>query len=642
MVSSELLKDKIQYKETRKVDEEDIGHNGSVYDYEIYDTNIELVLGKEKHNYTDFNVIFYPVYLFHDDKIVVKIGVFEIEANKMISSLDEDGDIMIENGNIILFSFSTQEFIEKRLAKYGENMENKGENKEQNKEIKQLDKKDNIEILDTGALLEKETKEMALKNRDEFTKSSANSWIENAMKNNNYSVVDVPGDGDCFFTSIQAAFENVGKKYTILELRKMISEEVTQDLFDQYKMIYNSIKEESERFDVKMKEQKKTNSILKKRHESTLEKTQSDSILEEANKLHDQYKENKTSKESTTELLDEFDFMENIDNTEHMKNMIETNRFWADTWAVSILEHKLNIKVIIMSEEYFNAGDIENILLCTQINDDKKAVKKPSFYVILGHNVNHYYLITYKSKSLLKFNEIPYDIKVKVILKCMENDSGDFYLIDDFKKMKEEIHKTQGDEDEPSEEDDIYGLYDENTVFMIHGKANAKPKPGKGNGEKIKNDNMLNYHLLSKDKCCNDWRRKLSDEWGDEFKLDGKRWYSVNHYMYANKYKKGFPDFYDKFALDSESKISKDLEIAKHAISKTGKYKQEVLRDESIKEDANINIDELREKALMAKFTQNKDFNKLLSETKDAKIVLYVRGGKPKMDTLLMTVRQKI
>jgi predicted NAD-dependent protein-ADP-ribosyltransferase YbiA (DUF1768 family) len=224
----------------------------------------------------------------------------------------------------------------------------------------------------------------------------------------------------------------------------------------------------------------------------------------------------------------------------------------------------------------------------------------------------------------------------------MENDSGDFYLIDDFKKMKEEIHKTQGDEDEASEDDEIYGLYDENTVFMIHGKANAKPKPGKGNGEKIKNDNMLNYHLLSKDKCCNDWRRKLSDEWSQEFKLDGKRWYSVNHYMYANKYKKGFPDFYDKFALDSESKISKDLELAKHAISKTGKYKQEVLRDENIKEDANINIEELREKALMAKFTQNKDFNKLLSETKDAKIVLYVRGGKPKMDILLMTVRQKI
>ena len=40
----------------------------------------------------------------------------------------------------------------------------------------------------------------------------------------------------------------------------------------------------------------------------------------------------------------------------------------------------------------------------------------------------------------------------------MENDSGDFYLIDEFKKMKEEIHKTQGDEDEASEDDDIYGF----------------------------------------------------------------------------------------------------------------------------------------------------------------------------------------
>lgn len=632
MVSSELLKDKIQYKETRKVDEEDIGHNGSVYDYEIYDTNIELILGKEKHNYTDFNVIFYPVYLFHDDKIVVKIGVFEIEANKLISSLDEDGDIMIENGNIILFSFATKDFIEKKMSKNGEKMKNNDNKVEE----KQNDKKENIDILDTGVLLEKETKEIALKNREEFTMSKSNTWIENAMKNNNYSVIDVPGDGDCFFTSIQKAFEKVGKKYTILELRKMISGEVTQDLFDQYKMIYNSIKEESEQLDVKMKEQKKTNAILKKRHESTLERKQSDSILEEANILHNQYNENKTGKESTIELLDEFNFMENVDNVDHMKNVMETNRYWADTWAISTLEYKLNIKVIIMSEEYFESGDIENILLCTQINDDRMSVKKPSYYVILGHNINHYYLITYKSKSLLKFNEIPYDIKVKIILKCMENESGDFYLIDEFKKMKEKIQKTEDDEEE------VYGLYNDETIFMIHGKANAKPKPGKGNGEKIKNDNMLNYHLLSKDKCCNDWRRKLSDEWSQEFKLDGKRWYSVNHYMYANKYKKGFPDFYDKFALDSESKISKDLELAKHAISKTGKYKQEILRDEKIKEDANVNNNELRENALMAKFTQNKDLNKVLKETKDAKIVLYVRGGKPKMDILLMTVRQKI
>jgi hypothetical protein len=112
--------------------------------------------------------------------------------------------------------------------------------------------------------------------------------------------------------------------------------------------------------------------------------------------------------------------------------------------------------------------------------------------------------------------------------------------------------------------------------------------------------------------------------------------------MYANKYKKGFPDFYDKFALDSGSKISKDLEIAKHAISKTGKYKQEVLREDTIKEDDNVNTNELRETALMAKFSQNKDLNKMLTETKDAKIVLYIRGSKPNIDTLLMTVRQKI
>jgi len=635
MVSSKILKEKIQYKESRRVDEEDIGYNSSVYDYEVNDKAIEIVLGKEKHNYTDFNVIYYPVYLYHNEDVIVKIGIFEIAADKMIAALDEDGDIDIDKGNILLFSFMTDEFLDKKMKGIPNSEKSEVRDMDMTKP-KEKDETREVEIIESGSMLDKETKELAMAARDEFVKSKSNSWIEQAMTNNNYNVIDTPGDGDCFFSSIQKAFELAGKKYNIIDLRKMVSSEMTQETFDQYKMLYLTLKEEGERFEIEMKEQKKTNMILKKRHENTLDRKQSDELIEEADDLHKLYKTSQVSKDNTSELMSEFAFMEGVDSVDELKNVIETSSFWADSLAISILEYRLNIRTIILSKEYYESGDVENILLCTQINDDKMMVKKPTFYIMVGHNANHYDLITYKGKGLLKYQEIPYDIKTSIVLKCMERNAGIFYEIDEFKKLKDKL----GSDDEPEEEE--YGLYNDETVFMIHSKANSKPKTGKGTGEKINNDEMLNYHLLNKDKCCNDWRKKLNDDWLSEFKLDGKRWYSVNHYMYGNKYKNGFPDFYYKFSLDSDDKIAKDLDLAKHAISKTGKYKQQVLREPHIKEDSDIDHEELRKRALTAKFTQNADLEKILKETKDAKIMEYIRGGQPKLDILLMQTRKAL
>ena len=74
-------------------------------------------------------------------------------------------------------------------------------------------------------------------------------------------------------------------------------------------------------------------------------------------------------KKVTSNLLKELKFMKNIDTLDKFKKLIRTCDFWADTWAISTLERILGIKFIIMSSEAFKEKDIDNVVLCGQLND---------------------------------------------------------------------------------------------------------------------------------------------------------------------------------------------------------------------------------------------------------------------------------
>ena len=339
--------------------------------------------------------------------------------------------------------------------------------------------------------------------------------------------------------------------------------------------------------------------------------------------------------------------MKDIDNFDKFRELITTSKFWGDTWALSTLEKKLNIKCIVLSEESFNSGDLDSIMQCGQINDsdiEGAELFKPDYYIMLSYTGNHYTLISYKNKGIFKFREIPFDIKSLIINKCLERNSGPYYLIPDFKKYKENIG-LERDIGEPNEENVINDLYDKNIVIMFHAKSNKKPKVGKGSGEIIPITRMIEFNKLNK---ITDWRRKLGDDWMTPFTLDGKRWGSVKHYYLGSQYKKGFPDFSKEFSLDSGSDISKDIDIANAAVE-TGRYKKKVLRESNITIDPDffeVGLDPRykleRERAIEAKFTQNKDLKQILMETQKAKLVSFRRGKDPLVDEQLMKLRKNL
>ena len=260
---------------------------------------------------------------------------------------------------------------------------------------------------------------------------------------------------------------------------------------------------------------------------------------------------------------------------------------------------------------------------------------------MIDYTGDHYRLITYKNRGAITFNEIPYDIKVLVVNKCMERQAGPYYVIPEFKNFADLLKIDIKDIDD-TPLNTINSLYNNNIVFQFYNKSNSKPLPGKGVGETIPPENVKDFIELSKIK---DWRKKLSNSWTNHpIKLDGLSWLSVEHYYQANKFKQDNPDFYKQFSMESSSDISKDPDLAKGAGSDNGKFGTKQIRDKKILIDKEFEKQGrvIMEKAMYAKFTQHDELKQLLIATRDAKLVHFVRASPPQVFENLMNVRKMI
>jgi len=360
-------------------------------------------------------------------------------------------------------------------------------------------------------------------------------------------------------------------------------------------------------------------------------------LLAQANEVAAKHQEVKVQKKEAAEFLSEWDWMKGIDTIEAFHARLQTCEFWGDTWAVSTLEVALNIKLILLSQDAFDEGDLDNVLQCGQMNDttlEDQGEFNPRLYIILDYAGEHYQLVTYKNKGAFTFEELPYDVKRLVADKCLERQAGAFSLIPAFRRFLERAHVTPP----PLEPAPSSDLHNGHTVFQFYSKSNDRPRPGKGSGESLGPEGASPYSELS---AIPQWRKKLSNFWEQEFKLDGKRWLSVEHYYQASKFKKGNPEFYNTFSLDSGSEISKSPAMAKAAGGK-GKTR---LRPPSVSIDPDFfsgrHIGAM-EDAMRAKFSQNKELGKALLATGSAKLQHFVRGAPPVVFNDLMRVRKEL
>jgi predicted NAD-dependent protein-ADP-ribosyltransferase YbiA (DUF1768 family) len=663
------LDSNVSYPELKSVDSGDLKMEANLYQLEIKDIDVIIAVGNSKNTYEDKNILYFPIYLVKHNNKVIQIGVYEIKASDYLSYLDNYNNLDIEKmEEPLIYSFVTKDFLNKIRLKpdvplhkldkeEGDSEEDEGEQDEEEEEEKIVEEYDipqerkdifiKIKGVPVPPLLHEETQKQAKDIREKYHESSNDLWIDKFMKNKNFNIQDNEGSGDCLFATIRDAFSSIAQQTSVNKLRKKLSEEATEEIFQNYKEQYDMYSASLVKDTNKIKELEKEYLLLKQRFTQVIDRDEQKALSSQAKEvksLHDRLVE---EKKVTASILKEYKFMKGIENLDQFKKTIRHCDFWADTWAISTLERILNIKFIILSSENYKANDEKNVLQCGQLNDkvlEQRGRFTPEFYIMVDYTGSHYKLISYKKKLIFKFTEIPYDIKKLIYEKCLEKNAGPFIIIPDFQKFKASQKKTVIKEAQYEDltESKLRGLYSDDIVFQFYSKSLDKPLPGKGSGEKIPNDRLREYSTLA---SIPQWRKKLSNFWVQPFTLDNHKWASVEHYYQGSKFKKTHPDFYLSFSLDSGTDLSKDPAMAKAAGGKTGKFKGELLRPIEVLADSDFFGKRQKKEmysAQYAKFTQNEDLKELLLATGEAKLTHFIRGSEPVVFDELMLIRDKI
>jgi hypothetical protein len=485
-----------------------------------------------------------------NNKIKSQIGVFEVNKDKILDIMDEEDTQEPDVSKLsspLFYGFVNETYIDR----YGNDSETYVKHLEQTKETKPAsplkDAKDDLDIepetddtddvmsvkvkpsqisqevekanvlLESGifqkdphvkisALLPEETEDEAKDTKKGFAETAKHNWVNTFMKNPHYGIHEVESNGDCLFAVIRDAYKQIGFGTSVAKLRAIVAKNATEEIFqDRYKLwvdLEGTIRE----YNTQMKELKHTmeNDLKQRAKKLRNNKTELDKILEETKKLENDYKDILQKKRLTEELKEEtMGSLNGIDTLEKFREYIQTPKYWADSWAISVLERVLQVKMIILSHRSYLDHDYNGVLMCGELDKELEKAKNftPKYYVLATHSGDHYKLITYKEKRILEFQEIPYHIKTLIINKCMERDSGAFYMIPEFRTLKSRMGLDENEGSAAASEEIQTSEYDPKTVFAFYSQSSKTPYPGKGSKETIPVDRRSEFVILKKIVC---------------------------------------------------------------------------------------------------------------------------------------------
>ena len=657
----------ISYPELKKVNREDLKKESNLYQIELDTDNIPKIdiivaIGNAINNFSDKNVVYFPIYLVKKNQKVIQIGVYEIESKNIVNYTDENNNLEVEKVDYpLIYTFVSREMLDKErlIPEEYEESDNDEVEDEVIKEKPSLviseivipEIRRDLFIATKGVpipdLLPTENEYDAKDIKQKYKHSDKKLWIQNFMKSDDYGIIDNEGGGDCLFACVRDAFSQIAQQTTVAKLRTRLSEEATEELFNTIKTTYDDAMKSINMDTDKIKLLEIEHEKYKKLFHATIDRNEKVQISEKVKQITEERTRTINEKKiSQLYVNNEFKHMKKVTDLKTLKKKIRSCEFWADTWAISILERVLNIKFIILDRDAYKQGDLKNVMLCGHLIDnvlENKGLFEPEYYIIVDYLGYHYELISYKEKQIFTFSELPFSIKKLIVSRCMERNIGPFYIIPEFVKFKE-LYGVNDDEVENKKsfeelsESKIRGLYDDDVILCFYNHSSSKHLPGKGPSEKISPDMIREYANLA---SISDWRKKLDDKWEIPFQLEGHMWNSVEHFYQANKFKNN-PEFYLSFSLDSGTDLSKKSDMAKAAGSKSGKYEEILLRPVEVTVDPKYDENE-KEKVLkqarFAKFSLNPEFKEILLSTNKAKLMGSCKSSKPVLEEDLMFIR---
>jgi hypothetical protein len=322
-------------------------------------------------------------------KSVRHLGIYEIYNNALPIHLDSQGDLNIQVLIPLLFKYVNEEYVKTIF----------------------------VSSMDTPS----------------YSLTKEDNWVVQYMKNPNYSITDVGGGGDCFFYVIQSGLKEVGLNVTIKYLRSILSAHADQ-VYDLYKTLYVDYSKEKEELSGQLKQLLNDNTIIMKKISDTTISEEDKVVLQaERTKIKYKYTIVNNNYKQVNDNINDYIGMKDIDTIDKFKTYLESKSYWADVWAISLIESVINVKMIILSQVQFNHNNLSNVLQC---GDNRMSEEiSPIFYIITNYTGDHYKLIQYNNKGIFRFHELPSDLTTLIIDTCMSSKNGVYNNIPDFKQL---------------------------------------------------------------------------------------------------------------------------------------------------------------------------------------------------------------
>jgi hypothetical protein len=486
------------------------------------------------------------------------------------------------------------------------------------------------------AKLPQETSEMAATLRSEFIPSATHSWVATFMKNAQYRTKENEGGGDCFFAAIRDAMLEIGYLVSVDQLREIVAEEMPEESFRVQKQLHldmmheqTVLMQELRKFQTKA-DQLKTyiqgQQSASKQSGMDISESVKQKYNQDVELLKSQFQQTKQDLQTVNTHLSQSDStaMSTIQTMDQYRAHIRTSNYWADEVTVLIVERRLNIKCIILSERNFKQSFLDGVLVCTPNPIESGGPFCPTHYIALSYSGTHYKQIMYKGRGIFSYPEIPFDLKSLIQNKCAENPSNGFSVIPEWSvHLPRDV--TGGGFSERSTTPDI--------LFVYH-PMSTDEYPGQGTGEHIIPSTIPLFRALSK---RTHWRRVLSDEYPCSIRMDSLLWPSVAHYLVAYPFRMEHKSFYQSFS----SPHGKNAQFPPHELDLVMKTNADRI-PQVTHPIAEETWQSIREMALMAKFTQNQPLAWTLLLTRNANLGKFKRKQSPELDHVLMKVRAQL